>query len=115
MIVKSSLTKEDYLTHQLFIASHSKKTQNSRMRLRVFVPIAWLILGSWLSYRDGNLVRITVFSIFSIIWYFAEPIYDRWRYIRHYEKYIDEHYKNLLEQENSIDFQVFYIVFLNRL
>ncbi|HIP46557.1 MAG TPA: hypothetical protein EYG95_03250 [Campylobacterales bacterium] len=105
MIVKSSLSKEDYLTHQLFVASHSKNIQNSRMRLRVFVPIAWLILGVWISYREGSLVQITVFSIFSVVWYMTAPMFDKWQYKKHYAKHIDEHYTKRLEQENIIDFQ----------
>ncbi len=64
-VLTFTLNKEDYLTYQLFVASHSENIRKQRKRLRIFVPILWIITGLVLSYRHHDYKEIVVFIVMS--------------------------------------------------
>jgi len=40
----------------------------------------------------------------ALSWYFLFPLYNRGRYVRHFSKYLDEHYKNKYEKLVNVYF-----------
>lgn len=103
------LDKEDFLRHQLFTASKSKRIRNTRIKSWILVTISFLVLG--LATRqniDGFISNYFIgVSIFTLITY---PFYQRWRYRKHYEKHINENYTNRFGVESELRFEDGYIV-----
>lgn len=109
MRIEYALDKNDFLVHQLFAASKSERINKSRKTLRIRVPIVYFFLGLLL-YVFSDLLFGLVFIGIGIAWYFIYPYYLKNRYIRHYEKYIEENYKNRFGKLVTLDFEDEYIV-----
>jgi hypothetical protein len=91
MQIQSRLSAEDYLNYYLFTASTSanirKKLQNERILLLLLMSI-----GVVYFYVRGNMFMSVGFGLWAIageIWF---PQYFRYRYKKHYEKFIRENY-----------------------
>jgi len=93
MTIEYKLGKEDFLTYQLYSATKSESVRKSRNKARIRVPIVYVIL-SLLLYVFTDTLLAGIFLAIGILWYFLSPFYLKRKYITHYSKYIDEHYKN---------------------
>ena len=92
MKIDYHLDEDDFLTHQLFIASRSPRIQLKRKRSRISVPIVYSIIGIlFLVQEQFGLMFVFVFLGF--LWYVFYPKWDKRRFIKHYQKFIQETYK----------------------
>mgnify|MGYP006306540257 CR=1 FL=1 len=106
---KITLDKEDYLRYQLFTASKSKRIKNKRIRTWILLTISFLVLG--LALRQNTNKYLSYYFIgFSIITLIFYPFYQRRQYKKHYEKHINENYKNRIGIESKLGFADGFIV-----
>ncbi len=106
---KITLQKEDFIRHQLFTASKSKRIKTKRIRSWILMTVSFLVLGLVLRENtDGFLSRY--FFGFSIITLFFYPFLQRWQYRKHYAKHIHEHYTNKFGVESELSFENGFIV-----
>ena len=98
-----SLERTDFLVHQLFAASKSERVIKSRRNSRIRLPIFYFILGVIL-FILADLVYALIFIGIGLAWYVFHPYFMRRRYVRHFEKYIDENFQNRFGKTVSISF-----------
>lgn len=93
MELKYTLTENDYLQQQLYMASKSKLVNNQRKKSRILVFM--VLLGiSLLFYMIGNTLIAYYLAGYGVICFFLYPIYLKFYYQRHYRKYVKENFKN---------------------
>lgn len=99
-----SLDETDYLTHQLFISATSKPSLNGRRKSWLLVTGAFGLLAFVFYQKDDvGLSNYFIFtSILSLIFY---PFYIRWKYKRHFKKYINEHFSKNFGKKAYIELQ----------
>lgn len=104
MKLKVKLTKEDFLVHQLYAASHSVMIKKKRAMSRLLIPIIYIGVGVYFYFQDDWTISY-VFCGIAVLWFFVYPLYSRRRYKRHFRKYVEENFKNKFDNENewSID------------
>ncbi|MEP1488546.1 MAG: hypothetical protein ABJK28_08965 [Algibacter sp.] len=107
--LKYSLTNEDFLEHQLYIASKSKNVIKKRKRTRVIIPLIYLVIALSYFFSKGNYTVSLIFISISIIWYLFYPIRSKKLHIKHYQNHINENYKNRIHVESEIEITNDYI------
>lgn len=108
MIIEFRYDEKDFLTYQLYTASKSESTQKKRKRSRILVPIVYLILGIMFLVTDDLFIGIS-FLLIGVLWYFLYPAWERKKYLKHYEKFTDENFKNRNAEKVTIEFSDDYI------
>lgn len=104
MKIDIQLSEEDYLTYQLYNASNSVRIKKRRLRSRIIPSILYLLLGG-LSFLFTNNFELSIIVVgFGILWFFAYPIRDKHRYIRHYRGSIQDNYKERYGKTVSIEY-----------
>ncbi len=109
MRIEYTLEKIDFLKYQLFAASKSERIIKSRKNSRIRLPIVYLILGLLL-FAFADLIFALIFIGIGVVWYLLHPYFMKKRYIRHFEKYIDENYQNRFGKTVTIDFDEEHII-----
>lgn len=109
MKIEYKLEKIDFLKYQLFAASKSERIIKSRKNSRIRLPIVYLLLGLLL-FAFADLIFALIFIGIGVVWYLLHPYFMKKRYIRHFEKYIDENYQNRFSKTVTIDFEGEYII-----
>lgn len=103
MKIEYTLSRNDFIEFQLFTASNSETIKKSRRKSRNRLPIIYFILGlTMLVYR--NIVVALIFIGIGITWYFLYPVYLKRRYVRHFERYVDENLKNRFGKQVTLIF-----------
>lgn len=109
MNIKYQLSASDFLAYQLYASSKSKLHQKRRFRSRLIIPIFYVILGLFLALANDRPVVGGIFTGLGVIWFIFYPMYSQWRYKRHFQKHVNENYKNRIHQpvefelnENSV-------------
>lgn len=92
MIIQYPLDENDFLTHQLYIASKSERIKKKRKRSRLIVPVAYAVMAM-LFYYQGKVELMLLFLIIALCWYTIYPSWERKKYERHYLQFISENYK----------------------
>lgn len=95
MKIDYHLDEDDFLTHQLFIASRSPRIQSKRKRSRISVPIVYSIIGILFLFQEQFGLTV-VFGLLGLLWYVFYPKWDKNRFVKHYQKFIEETYKERL-------------------
>lgn len=114
MKIEYTIDRIDFLNFQLFAASKSERILKSRKRSRILVPLVYVFLGvSLLLFSD--IIFALIFIIIGFIWYFIHPLYMRRRYVKHFEKYIDENLKNRYGKVITLIFEDEYITAIDYL
>ncbi|WP_018628903.1 YcxB family protein [Niabella aurantiaca] len=93
MILTYQPNQNDFLQNHLFIASKTVRIKKKRRRSWLMVTAVMALLGL-LFYQSGNtfLARyFFIFGIFSLLFY---PLYQRVQYRDHYDKFIEDAYRN---------------------
>jgi hypothetical protein len=103
MTLHYTLKENDFLQHQLFAASKSKRIKRQRLR-NWFISSAALLCMSWIFYQEGNGRMTEYFLITGILCFGFYPLYQKWYYKRHYRKFIAETYKNRFGQPEEMKF-----------
>jgi hypothetical protein len=96
-----TLDENDLLTFQLYTASKTPRIRNGRIRTWILMTVTFLLFA-YLFYESSN-DSLTVYflSLAGLSAIFA-PFYTRWKYKRHYLKYIRDTFKNRLGQECTL-------------
>jgi len=89
MKLEFSLTKDDMLQMQLFMASISEQVNKSRKKTKWRVPVAYAVLGVILAVT-AEMVFGIIFFAFGILWFFFYPAILAKRYEKMYRKNVDE-------------------------
>lgn len=98
-----TLDENDFLTFQLYTASKTPRIKRQRIRGWILSAVLFLCL-SYLFYQSDNDflgIYFLIITCLSIVFY---PFYTRWRYKRHYRRYIQDTYKNRFGENCTIEF-----------
>lgn len=104
MTIEYNIDENDFLTHQLYIASTSERIIKKRHRNRVIVPLVYFLLGFLLFLLKDQLGLLITFFIIAIVWYVVYPIWERRQYIRHYKGFIRENCKDRFGRTATLEF-----------
>ena len=104
MTIEYSLTEEDFLEYQFYIASKSKLNRKRRTQARIFISLAYLILGAYFLYQHENYLVGGALMIFAVSWFVFYPHYSKWRYHRYLKGFIRENYSNRINQTATLIF-----------
>lgn len=96
------LNQNDFLQHQLFVASKSPRIRKNRLKSRLFLSGTMLLL-SFLFYARDNHILFYYFLIAAAITFIFYPYYLKWQYKKHYQKFIADTYKNRFGQTANIE------------
>lgn len=107
--LKYALTNEDFLEHQLYVASKSETIIKKRKRTRVIIPLVYLTLALFFFFNKGNYTSCIIFISIAVVWYLFYPIRSKKLHIKHYQNHINEHYKNRINVESEIEITNEYI------
>lgn len=99
-----NMDENDFLTFQLYTASKSSRVRRSRLRGWALTTFVFLCLA-YLFYSSGNEFLAIYFLVFAGLSATLYPLYSRWRYRRHYLKYIKETYKSKLGETYELEFE----------
>jgi YcxB-like protein len=108
MTLTYNLDKEDYLNHQLFIASISDRIKKQRRRSRIVWSIAFLSMA-WLFYQKRDNFLAYYFLAFGILYMLFYPYYSKWFYRRHYKRSVTETFKNRFDKLSTVTIDDKYI------
>ncbi|HEX5153995.1 MAG TPA: hypothetical protein VFW07_21260 [Parafilimonas sp.] len=97
------LDQNDFLQHQLFLASKSERIKRQRTTTWLILSATLLFL-SHLFYKSGDNVLFYYFLISGILIFIFYPFYQRRHYKNHYNKFIADTYKNRFGQTANIKF-----------
>ena len=103
MNINYQLTNSDFLEYQLYTSSKSELHKKRRFRSRIIVPIIYLLFGLYLANKNQDYVIGIVFVVIAILWFLLYPMYSKWRYKRHFQKHVEENYKNRINKPVEID------------
>lgn len=90
-----TLDKNDFLNHQLYLASKSPRIKQNRLKSRVWVIAMFLALAS-MFYVKNDTDLFYWFLFLALLAGILFPYYSRRMHVNHYKKYIDENYTNKL-------------------
>jgi hypothetical protein len=103
MKLQYSLDEEDFLSHQLYMASKSERIQKKRMRNKWIVPGIYFVFGLFFL-KDSLYTLSSVFILFSIFWVFLYPVWERKRYRKHYLNFIQDNYSERVGKTTILEF-----------
>jgi hypothetical protein len=104
MKLEYTLEKSDFVVFQLYAASKSDRIKRKRFRNKIIFPLIYLALGL-ISLLINDITLCTFSILVGSIWYLFYPKYERNRYIKHYQSYIEENYKNRFGKSETIEFE----------
>jgi hypothetical protein len=121
MELKYHLVLEDFLTHQLFQASKSKRIRFKRLR-NWLLPVLLYGISAAAFFLAQNKTSAITFFLLALFWLFFYPWYSKLHYRNHYRKHLEEHYthrigvsgtlkqdeENLYVEEESSDGRISY-------
>jgi len=110
MTIEYKIDENDFLTHQLFLASKSDRIKKKRDKNKIIIPIIYFALGVFFLVKNENLVAFILFSLVGFLWYFFYPIWERRHYINHYKGFIKENYKGKVNLMATIVFNNEFII-----
>ena len=102
MIVQYKLEEHDFLQHQLYVASKTKRVINQRRNTWILLSVSFLLF-SFANY-SGNKVLFYAMLAFSIITVLFFPLYQKTQYKKHYRNFIIDNYKLRFGKDASITF-----------
>ena len=93
MTLEYNIDEQDFLAGQLFIASKSDRIKKKRQKNKMITVLAFGVLGI-LMLTGGKIVVGSTAVLFALLSFFIYPIWERRQYVRHYEAFIKENYKD---------------------
>ncbi|WNH11526.1 YcxB family protein [Thalassobellus suaedae] len=109
MTLEYSLTNDDFLEHQLYEASKSKRIKSKRFKIRIINPVLFIILGIFSYLSDNKLFFPLIMLVFAVLWFFLYPIRAKKNHIKHYKNHIKDNYKNRIDKLVKLEFNENYI------
>lgn len=93
MTITLTLDKDDYLIYQLFTASKSERIKKKRLKSKVILSLIYIVFGI-LSFFEGKTILALIFFIIGALWFFIYPLWESRHYVKHYQAFINENYKD---------------------
>lgn len=109
MTIDYTIDENDFLTHQLFLASKSVRIKKKRQRSKVILPLIYIAFGLLFLFEDKVSLTITFFII-GFLWFFIYPLWEKRLYINHYKGFIKENYKDRFGRIATLEFSNEYIL-----
>lgn len=103
MTIDYNIDENDFLTHQLFVASKSDRIKRKRLRNKVILPLIYVAFGLLFLFEDKYLMA-TIFFIIGLLWFFVYPLWERRHYTKHYKGFIEENYKDRIGRTATLEF-----------
>lgn len=103
MKIEFSIAENDFLTHQLFLASRSERIKKKRKRSQRRIPLIYLVFMLICLFL-GNYTASIVFLVIALLWFLFYPQWERNYYIKHYRAHVKEQYKDRFEKMVSMEF-----------
>jgi hypothetical protein len=103
MKLEINLSKDDFLQHQLYKASKRRTIKIQRLRNSIILSAFIIFLGIYAYIQTKYISFIFFFCVASVIEFLTYPLYLRILYKRHYSKFINENYKNKIENKFSLE------------
>ena len=94
MKIRYTLTEEDFLQHQLYLASQSPRIRKKEQRAWKWISFAFSALGVLLIISDTGYPAGHVSVLFGFITVLFYPAYVKRKYVDHYRSFIQENYQN---------------------
>ena len=91
LTINYTLDEKDFLTHQLYIASTSKRIKYRRFRTMVIWPVVFLAVGVFFL-MEHRIMPAVVLAAIAIIWRLFFPLWERAYYEKHYKGFVRENY-----------------------
>lgn len=97
------LSENDYLQHQLYLASISKRIENKR-KGNYFWIINFFAATAVIAFilKNNSLTILSI--IFAVVTAIFYPCYERRYYEKHYKKYIKENYPDKSDENSYVEF-----------
>lgn len=109
MTIDYKIDENDFLTHQLYIASQSDQIKKKRQRSKIRVPLIYITCGLILIFLDDYSMGITFFII-APLWYILYPIWEKKHYIKHFKGFINENYKDRIGKTTTLEINNEYMI-----
>lgn len=93
MEIGYTLDEDDFLQYQLYTSSKSKTIKRRRLIMWALIPVLYLALALYNYANKNELLFPVILLIFTILWFIFYPIYSKFRYKKHYKKYVQTNYK----------------------
>ncbi|MBO4233595.1 hypothetical protein FO675_04640 [Riemerella anatipestifer] len=103
MTINYKIDENDFLIHQLFVASKSARIKKKRQRSKVILPLIYIAFGFLFLFQDKVSLAI-IFFIIGLLWFFIYPVWERRYYVKHYKEFIKENYKDRLGRTATLEF-----------
>ncbi|MHB1000676.1 MAG: YcxB family protein [Armatimonadota bacterium] len=84
-----NLTEKDLVEFNIYHSLHSELHLKERRKLRLMVPVIYIILAGILI-LIGNRLAASVFGVIAIGWYFISPMWINSKYRKHFERHIKD-------------------------
>jgi YcxB-like protein len=97
MKLEYCLTENDFLQHQLFLASKSPRIRNKRTKSWLLAMTALLLIG-FIFYQAGNITMTYCIAAFALYTAFFYRLYLRSHYKKHYLEFIRDNFKYSFNQ-----------------
>ncbi len=104
-VIEYALQEKDYLTHQLFVASRSKRTRRRKMTMWLAEPVLLVFIGLLLSYLYGRGSLLYTWIMlgaggFWLVWY---PFHFRRMYRKHFLRHIRENFAGRCGRQSRVE------------
>lgn len=103
MTIDYKIDENDFLTHQLYVASKSDRIKKKRQRSKILVPLIYIGIGLLFLFQDKYSMTI-IFFIIGLLWFLIYPLWEKRHYIKHYQGFIKENYKDRLGRIATLEF-----------
>ena len=103
MTLTYQLDQNDFLQHQLFLASKTERVKKKRTTSWLTVSGTMFLLG-FLFFQSNNPMLGYYFLALGIIALLFYPLYQRHQYKKHYARFIAETYKSRFGQTANLHF-----------
>ncbi|MNJ84736.1 hypothetical protein D3C87_21950 [compost metagenome] len=101
MKVQYAINENDLLTHQLFIASKSDRIKKQRRRNRS-MGLAYLPMAVIFFFTHKYPLAISFF-VLGVLWFFLYPLWEKGKFIRNYQLFINENVKDRIGRVATIE------------
>lgn len=108
MILEFKIKEQDFLDFQLFTASQSESVNKKKIRGWLLLTLGALVFALYFHLIE-NLAMTIYCGFVAIVSGLFYPKYFKWRYKKHYETYIKEHYSKRFNQAETIEINSEYI------
>jgi len=96
------IREEDFFNHQLYVASKSAAIQNRKKRSWLFLTLGFALVGCYFLGAGDRTFGI-IMILYALFIFICYPFYFKWRFKRHYKKFIKNNYYKRFNELISLD------------